>query len=106
ASSLLADSAPSLHDALPISVTPSTVRANWPRVITARSWLPGSVPADVAGLVEVRVCVQPTVVLEPATTESGSGAPQATSASAVAQASTAAARRRSAPDTFTPRVLR
>src|SRR5699024_12604616 len=97
ASSLLADSAPSLHDALPISVTPSTVRANWPRVITARSWLPGSVPADVAGLVEVRVCVQPTVVLEPATTESGSGGPQAGSASAVAEERTEWGRRRDGP---------
>src|SRR5699024_333629 len=83
-------------------VVPLTMRANWLRVIAAISWLPGAAPALLAGLVVVRVWVQPAVAVEPAITVFGRGGPQALSIRALAHTSAIVVRRRSAPSKFTP----
>src|SRR5699024_12681804 len=83
-------------------MVPSTMRANWLRVIAAISWLPGAAPALLAGLVVVRGWVQPAVAVEPAVTVLGRGVPQALSIRALAHASAIVGRRRSAPTKFTP----
>src|SRR5699024_4234946 len=70
-----------------ITAAPSTASAKCPRVRAATHRLPSVAPSALAALVDVSRWVHPMVVLDPATTELGSGVAQAARASTSAEAS-------------------
>src|SRR5699024_9919131 len=70
-----------------ITAAPSTATAKCPRVRAATPRLPSVAPSVLAGLVDVSRWVHPMVVLDPATTEFGSGVAQAARAITSAEAS-------------------